>query len=83
MDKEHWKRLNKEHWLFKYLLPPKKAFIILQRGESTYLTYDHFIHALYDDYHKLALNLGSVYLSNGTIELLKDPSYDLKEWEDG
>ena len=85
MDKEHWIKLDKVCWMFKYLLPKEKCREIFNRTSNT-ISPSSSIFEIYYDYFHHSIRIPQLirnWSSDGVIELLCNPEYDLKEWEDG
>ena len=81
MDKEHWIKLSQACWAAKYLLPKDKAHdiyeMLFHKQDPSITPWLH----IYEKYNNREFIISILNNSNEAMELLKDPAYDLKEWE--
>ena len=90
MDKEHWLKLIRLNYSVIVLLPEDKWKEIyldfIEEDQTEYANNELMKHLRQT---KKAVNNMTIkvwmeeVLTNEAKELLKDPSYDLKEWDDG
>ena len=97
MDREHWCNLYRIDYTITYLLPKEKRFDLYRYAAAGHVTNlqktEHIYYLnLRTHYSKLSnkriayINMTKEELFESLdpkiIEILKDPTYDLKPWED-
>ena len=97
MDLQHWQNLYGSDYTAIYLLPRKKwnKVCTAKAGSSELLMYQQFFSASELERLEYSFGVGRQKFVNMTkkqivdlfwpraLELLRDPSYDLKDYEDG